>query len=84
MRSMTTTLAIGIFALALSDADGRVRAIDAQAPVKLEEITLAITGRTNVTPWIAGRDNFVAVAWGASQKGAGDSSRRHRDGGRRF
>ena len=59
--------------------------IDAQSPSRWAEVTLAVTGRTNVTPWIASRGQFVAVAWGASQKGAGDIFLAvSRDGGRQF
>ncbi len=36
------------------------------------EMTLAVAGRTNSTPWIAASGSFVAVAWGASQNGKGD------------
>ena len=62
-----------------------VGTIEAQSPAKPTEVTLAIAGRTNLTPWIAGRNNVVAVAWGASQKGAGDIFLAvSRDGGRRF
>ena len=82
---MIATLAIGIFALALGEVDGLVHGIAAQSPSQPAEVTLAVSGRTNVTPWIAGRDNFVAVAWGASQKGAGDIFLAvSRDGGRHF
>ena len=37
-----------------------------------DEITLAIPGRTNTTPWVASAGSFVAVAWAASASGKGD------------
>ena len=37
------------------------------------DVTLAVPGRVNATPWIAGDGNFVAVTWGArTPAGAGD------------
>jgi hypothetical protein len=76
MRRLLTTTAIAITA---------VIAVAAQTPSKTADVTLAVGGRTNVTPWIAGRANFVAVAWGASQQGRGDIFVAvSRDGGRRF
>ena len=82
---MIATLTIGIFALALSEGEGLVSGIAAQSPSMPAEFTLAVSGRTNVTPWIAGHGNFVAVVWGASPKGAGDIFLAvSRDGGRHF
>jgi hypothetical protein len=61
-----------------------VASIAAQSPAPAD-LTLAIAGRANSTPWIAGRSNFVAVAWGASQTGGGDVFVAvSRDGGRHF
>ena len=37
-----------------------------------EPVTLAISGRTNSTPWVASEGRFVAVAWGAAAAGKGD------------
>ena len=49
------------------------------------EVTLAVTGRSNSTPWIAGSGRFVAVAWGAMRDGGGDIfAAISRDGGRTF
>src|SRR5215203_1581187 len=85
MRYMITSLAIGIAALTLSEVEGVVSGMTAQSPSNAAEITLAVPERTNVTPWIAARENFVGVVWGASQKGAGDIFLAvSRDGGRRF
>ena len=50
-----------------------------------DEITLAIPGRTNTTPWIASAGSFVAVVWAASASGKGDVYVAiSRDGGRSF
>jgi hypothetical protein len=77
MRNVLTSLAVVIATLAVGSA--------AQSPHKPGEITLAVSGRTNATPWIAGRKNFVAVVWAASQQGAGDIFLAvSRDGGRHF
>ena len=35
-------------------------------------VTLAISGHTNSTPWVASEGRFVAVAWGAAAAGKGD------------
>jgi hypothetical protein len=76
MRIIVTAAAVLVAALG---------AIEAQSPAKPADVTLAIAGRSNLTPWIAARNNFIAVAWGASQKGAGDIYLAvSRDGGRRF
>ena len=37
-----------------------------------DEVTLAIPGRTNATPWIASSGSFVSVVWAASASGKGD------------
>ena len=85
MRNVVSSVALAIAALTLGEVEGLLRAIGGQPPPKPEEITLSVSGRTNVTPWIAARDNFVAVAWGASQKGAGDIFVAvSRDGGQHF
>jgi hypothetical protein len=77
MRNRFTSVVIAVVAL--------LAGLDAQSPSRPAEVTLAVAGRTNVTPWIASRNDFVAVAWGASQKGAGDVFLAvSRDGGRRF
>ena len=50
-----------------------------------DEITLAIPGRTNATPWIASTGSFVAVVWAASASGKGDVFiATSRDGGSSF
>ena len=50
-----------------------------------DEITLAIPGRTNATPWIASSGSFVAVVWAASVSGKGDVYiATSRDSGRSF
>jgi hypothetical protein len=36
------------------------------------EVTLAVQGRVNSTPWAAASGSFVAVVWGASADGKGD------------
>jgi hypothetical protein len=36
------------------------------------DVTLAVPGRTNSTPWVAAAGSFVAVAWGAAANGKGD------------
>ncbi len=48
-------------------------------------VTLAVPGRTNATPWVAGDGPFVAVTWGATGGGATDVflATSH-DGGRTF
>ena len=49
------------------------------------ETTLAVTGRTNSTPWVAASGSFVAVAWGAAANGNGDVFLAvSRDSGRTF
>ena len=84
MRTVVTTAVIALATLALSDVEGLVSAVE-QSPLPAAEVTLAVGDRTNVTPWVAGRNNFVAVVWGASQKGAGDIYLAvSRDGGRQF
>jgi hypothetical protein len=48
-------------------------------------VTLAVAGRTNQTPWVAARDAFVVVAWGASAAGQADIfTAVSRDGGLTF
>jgi hypothetical protein len=50
-----------------------------------DEITLAIAGRTNTTPWVASSGSFVAVVWAASVSGKGDVYvATSRNGGRSF
>jgi hypothetical protein len=50
-----------------------------------DEITLAISGRTNATPWIASTGSFVSVVWAASASGKGDVYiATSRDGGTSF
>ncbi|HUQ88651.1 MAG TPA: sialidase family protein [Vicinamibacterales bacterium] len=49
------------------------------------ETSLAVTGRTNSTPWVAASGSFVAVAWGAAANGKGDVFLAvSRDSGRTF
>src|SRR5215210_3205689 len=82
---MIMSVVIAIAALAMSEVEGLVSGMTAQPPSNAAEVTLAVSDRTNVTPWIAARGNFVAVVWGASQKGGGDIFLAvSRDGGRRF
>ena len=42
------------------------------SPVSANELTFAVPGRVNSTPWVAAADSFVAVAWGAAADGKGD------------
>jgi hypothetical protein len=50
-----------------------------------EPVTLAISGRTNSTPWVASEGRFVAVAWSAAAAGKGDVMIAvSRDGGQTF
>jgi hypothetical protein len=50
-----------------------------------DDLTLAIPGRTNATPWVASAGRFVAVVWAASTGKAGDIyAAISRDGGRTF
>lgn len=44
----------------------------AQLPVRGNELTFAVAGRANSTPWVAAAGQFVAVAWGATGDGKGD------------
>ena len=83
MRNVVTSVTLAIAVVALGYVEAIVpSAVEGQSSA---EVTLAVSGRTNSTPWIAGRGNFVAVVWGASQKGAGDIFLAvSRDGGRRF
>jgi hypothetical protein len=70
-------LAVATAALAVSVAGAQSAASS--------EVTLAVPGRANSTPWIAGRGNIVVAAWSAAQKGGGDVFIAvSRDGGRRF
>lgn len=49
------------------------------------DVTLAVAGRTNATPWIASAGQFVAVVWAASASGKGDIYvATSRNGGRTF
>jgi hypothetical protein len=51
----------------------------------LGDVTLAISGAANQTPWVASHGQMVAVVWGASASGQGDIfSAVSRDGGRSF
>lgn len=62
-----------------------IRGVSALATIAPPDITLAVTGRTNSTPWVAAAGDFVAVAWGASAAGKGDIFvATSRDGGRTF
>jgi hypothetical protein len=38
-----------------------------------DEVTLAVAGRSNQTPWMAASGRFVAVAWGATSSGGSDA-----------
>ena len=49
------------------------------------DVTLAVDGRTNATPWVASAGQFVAVTWAASASGKGDIYlATSRNGGRTF
>jgi hypothetical protein len=49
------------------------------------DVTLAVPGRSNSTPWVAAAGSFVAVTWGAAVNGKGDIFLAvSRDGGRTF
>src|SRR4030095_14111336 len=37
-----------------------------------DAVALAVDGRSNATPWVAGGGSLVAVAWGASVEGKTD------------
>ena len=77
MRTILSSVAIAAAAL--------MGAVAAQSPTAPQENTLAVAGRVNSTPWIAARDRFVAVVWGAAQNGAGDIFVAvSRDGGNHF
>jgi len=55
------------------------------SPVTANELTFAVPGRVNSTPWVVASDRFVAVAWGAAADGKGDIMIAiSRDGGRAF
>jgi hypothetical protein len=70
MRLATTIL---LFVLAVATPRGAT------------DLTLAIPGRVNATPWVAASGTHVAVAWGASADGKGDVFVAvSRDGGRTF
>jgi hypothetical protein len=50
-----------------------------------DEVTLAVPGRANSTPWVAAAGALVAVAWGAAAEGKGDVMIAiSRDGGTSF
>jgi hypothetical protein len=50
-----------------------------------DQITLAVPGRINTTPWVASSGKFVAVVWAASVSGKGDVYvATSRNGGRSF
>ncbi len=53
MRNVVSSVAIAIAALTLGEVEGLVSPVGGQSPSKPEAITLAVSGRTNVTPWIA-------------------------------
>ena len=54
-------------------------------PIRANELTFAIPGKSNSTPWVAALDRFVAIAWGAAADGKGDIMVAiSRDGGRTF
>ena len=68
--------------VAISAIYGGTQSTSAAPP---DEITLAIPGRTNATPWIASAGSFVSVVWAASASGKGDVYIvTSRDGGRSF
>ena len=72
----TTLIAIAIAVITFAGTNTAARS---------DEVTLAVTGRSNSTPWIAGSGRFVAVAWGATRDGGGDIfTAISRDGGRTF
>ena len=49
------------------------------------DVTLAVAGRINATPWVASAGQFVAVVWAASASGKGDIYvATSRNGGRAF
>jgi hypothetical protein len=53
--------------------------------LRADEVTLAVPGRANSTPWVAAAGSFVAVAWGAAADGKGDVMIAiSRDGGTSF
>ena len=55
------------------------------APAQSKDMTLAVPGRANSTPWITSLGSEVAVAWGATVDGKGDIYvAMSRDGGRTF
>lgn len=60
-------------------------AIGGVSTVAQTDTTLAVSGRTNSTPWVTALGDFVAVAWGASANGKGDIFvATSRDGGKTF
>src|SRR5688500_6319195 len=62
-----------------------VSALFLAASPAFADVTLAVPGRANSTPWIAADGSFVAVAWGAATDGKGDIFVAvSRDGGRTF
>ena len=74
---MKTTILITIATATLVFANTNLAARD--------DVTLAISGRANSTPWIAGSGRFVAVAWGVTRNGGGDVvTAISGDGGRTF
>lgn len=77
-QTTTTALRTAIIAIA-------VPLIVITGSAQTPESTLAIAGRSNSTPWIAGAGRFVAVAWGATSDRGGDIyAATSRDGGRSF
>lgn len=66
MSRLIRLLTVGVALL------GSIAAARQAAAVKPAEVRLGVKGHANATPWIAAKDNFVAVAWGATTP-AGDA-----------
>ncbi len=78
MRLLTTSI---LFATAATALWPDLPAAQSQ----VANVTLAIDGRTNQTPWLASQGAFVAAAWGASAAGKADVFLAvSRDGGHTF
>jgi hypothetical protein len=70
---------LALLVLAIAIAAG------AQVPAQPGDVTLAVPGRANSTPWIASLGSDVVVAWAATVQGKGDIYvAMSRDAGRTF
>lgn len=88
LRPYFASVAVAVFATTLSVAPGaqsRQPQEGVAATSVNADVTLAISGATNQTPWVAASGSLVAVAWAASAAGKADIyTAVSRDGGLTF